>query len=318
MQSYQLGKRFNNSASQLAGGKAYFRVSGTTTAASVYADADLTEELAYPVVADSSGNFPELVYLDPTVEYRLDVIASDGDLASPFYSADPINTPTAAGGGINGADIDENSIPSTAHAPGAIVDAIGFTPQEDLTALTATEKNAALGRIGVIFDYMGTSPPTGALKCNGATIGSAASGATNASDLYAALFALLWDWAAADSPILTSAGAGTTRGASAAADFAANKRLTLPDDRGEFRRGWDDSRGIDTARAIGSAQTELVGPHGHSVNHATSPGSANDTTANGGVMTDATTAATVSWAVVATTTAENRPRNRAYLVCVWY
>jgi hypothetical protein len=318
MQFYPLGKRFSNLAAQLAGGKAYFRVSGTTTAASVYADDALTEELAYPVVADAYGNFPEVVYLDPTVEYRLTVIASDGDLASPLSEADPINTPTASGGGVNGADIDENSIPGTALAPGAAVANIGYTPQEDFTALTTPERNAlARGYTGTVFYYFGTTAPTGSVRCYGETIGSAASGATLASDDYQALFNLLWAWAAADSAILTSAGAGSTRGGTAAADWAANKRLTLPDLRGEFLRGIDGGRALDALNVIGHAMTEMVGPHDHTVKHATSPGSANDTTVNGGAMTDSVTGATVDWVVEVNSGTENRPRSVAFLPCVW-
>lgn len=308
MQTYQLAKRLNDAGLQLAGGKAYFRIAGTTTAAVIYTDPDLTEEHAYPIVADSSGNFPETVYFTGTDTLRLDIIASDGDLATPLVQSEQINVPQSAGT-IDGGDITEATIPGAALEPGAIEDYLGFTPQEDLTNLTATAKNALLGRIGTIFDYMGTSAPTGALKCNGATIGSAASGATNASAEYAALFALLWAWNATDSPILDSAGAGTTRGASAAADFAANKRLTLPDDRGEFRRGWDDSRGIDTSRRIGSAQTEMIGPHSHTVGASYDFGNGGQA----GINPVGTSLSTDD-----NSGTENRPRNRAYLVCVWF
>ena len=44
MQTYQLAKRLNDAGLQLAGGKAYFRIAGTTTAAVIYTDPDLTEE----------------------------------------------------------------------------------------------------------------------------------------------------------------------------------------------------------------------------------------------------------------------------------
>ena len=40
----------------------------------------------------------------------------------------------------------------------------------------------------------------------------------------------------------------------------------VPDLRGEFIRGWDHGRGVDTSRAMGSAQSEMVGPHNHTVN----------------------------------------------------
>jgi hypothetical protein len=38
----------------------------------------------------------------------------------------------------------------------------------------------------------------------------------------------------------------------------------LPDLRGEFIRGWDDGRGVDTGRAIYGSQTDSLQNHGHS------------------------------------------------------
>lgn len=75
-----------------------------------------------------------------------------------------------------------------------------------------------------------TTAPTGTVVPNGGTIGSAASGATNRANAdTSALFSLLWSVTSnTDYPIQDSAGAASTRGASAAADFAANKRFPLP------------------------------------------------------------------------------------------
>lgn len=38
----------------------------------------------------------------------------------------------------------------------------------------------------------------------------------------------------------------------------------LPDTRGEFVRGWDNTRGVDSGRAIGTSQGEDTAPHTHS------------------------------------------------------
>lgn len=75
-----------------------------------------------------------------------------------------------------------------------------------------------------------TTPPAGTVVPNGGTIGSAASGATNRANADTAdLFAHLWSVTSnADYPIQDATGAASTRGASAAADFAANKRFPLP------------------------------------------------------------------------------------------
>lgn len=75
-----------------------------------------------------------------------------------------------------------------------------------------------------------TTTPDGCIVPNGGTIGSAASGATSRANADTAdLFAFYWRLTNnTDYPIQDSAGSASTRGASAAADFAANKRLPLP------------------------------------------------------------------------------------------
>jgi hypothetical protein len=85
---------------------------------------------------------------------------------------------------------------------------------------------------------MRASAPTGWVAGDGGTIGNVGSGATRANVDTLALFTLWWtDYSDALCPILTSAGAGSTRGASAAADWAALKRLTVFDVRDRHPRG---------------------------------------------------------------------------------
>lgn len=80
----------------------------------------------------------------------------------------------------------------------------------------------------------GTSILSGFVRANGRTIGSATSGATERANADCqALFIYLWG---ADANLTVSGG----RGASAAADFAANKTITLPDLRGRVVAGLDD------------------------------------------------------------------------------
>lgn len=92
---------------------------------------------------------------------------------------------------------------------------------------------------GVIQDYVGSSAPTGWLLCSGLTIGSVASSATarNNADTQT-LFELLWtNFSNTELIIQDSSGTPTTRGASASADFSANKRMPLPDLRGRVVAG---------------------------------------------------------------------------------
>lgn len=76
----------------------------------------------------------------------------------------------------------------------------------------------------------------GFVRCNGRTIGSAISGATErANPDTEALFAYLWNNYANG-----QAAVSTGRGASAVADFAANKTIELPDFRAGAPAGFDD------------------------------------------------------------------------------
>ena len=78
-----------------------------------------------------------------------------------------------------------------------------------------------------VFFAMNT-PPTGWLKANGAAI---------SRTTYSALFDAI----------------GTTFGAG-----DGSTTFNLPDMRGEFPRGWDDGRGVDSGRSFGSAQLDQM------------------------------------------------------------
>ncbi|HBJ0978833.1 tail fiber protein [Escherichia coli] len=94
--------------------------------------------------------------------------------------------------------------------------------KSDGTVKTALE-NLSLGEgsalpVGVPVPWPSATPPTGWIKCNGAP------------------------FSAQEYPELAKA-------------YPTNK---LPDLRGEFIRGWDDGRGVDTGRGILSAQGDAI------------------------------------------------------------
>ncbi|GEM_PF-5228473 len=65
------------------------------------------------------------------------------------------------------------------------------------------------------------------------TIGNASSGAAIAATWTATLFTHIWNqYSNTQCPLLDSSGNAASRGSSAASDYAANRRLTLPDVRG--------------------------------------------------------------------------------------
>jgi phage-related tail fiber protein len=81
---------------------------------------------------------------------------------------------------------------------------------------------------GSVTFFATSSAPAGWLKANGAAV---------SRTTYAALFSAI----------------GTTFGVG-----DGSTTFNLPDLRGEFMRGWDDGRGVDTGRAFGSAQATRV------------------------------------------------------------
>jgi len=207
---------------------------------------------------------------------------------------------------------------------------LGSVATENVTPISKggtgqTSAAAALAALGVSDGqlaqpgdfkfHFGSSAPSGWLKANGGTIGSASSGATlraNADTI--SLYTLLWnDYSQALLPIQTSAGGASTRGASAAADFAANKRLPVPDLRGEFIRGWSDGSSVDSGRAFGSSQSHAYQQHSHGYSVGVGgTGGANPSYSPAG----ATSGDTANTALSGSPNTETRPRNIALLACI--
>lgn len=113
---------------------------------------------------------------------------------------------------------------------------------------------------GVAVPWLAGAAPSGWVLLSGGTIGSASSGGTlRANADTQNLFTALWtNFGQTEFPIQTSAGAGSTRGASAAADFAANKRMPVPDLRGRSFFGLDNIGG-SAANRITNAGSGIVG-----------------------------------------------------------
>ena len=191
---------------------------------------------------------------------------------------------------------------------------------------------AALATVptGTVAFFRRATAPSGWVKENGGTIGSAASGATtraNADTL--ALFTLLWnEFSNTILPIQTSSGVATTRGASASADFAANKRMPLFDSRSRFLRAADDGLGYDTSLTVGATQADEIKAHNHAVTdpgHAhnvafiqglTAPGTGERVQAPPSTGSYPTTTSTTGITIQNTGGTETRPRSSVVLGCI--
>lgn len=196
-----LQQRIDPNGRPYAGAKAYFYEASTLTPLTVYKDYSLGSDHPNPVPADGFGMFPA-VYLDEADEfYRCRVTTATGTVLFDITTL-PVIGPSGGEGGGGEVAVDAD----------------------------------ALAKTGDVKWRLGTGTHSGWVRVNGRTIGNGSSGASErANDDTEALFTLLYG-GFSDTLCPVSGG----RGASAAADFAANKTITLPDARGRLLAALDD------------------------------------------------------------------------------
>ena len=93
--------------------------------------------------------------------------------------------------------------------------------------------------VGAVFHFAASTAPVGYLKANGDIIPNGSGTVQGVTADFSALYAII----------------GSTYGSAG----------QLPDLRGEFLRGWDDSRGVDSGRGFGTSQTDAFEAHSHKV-----------------------------------------------------
>jgi microcystin-dependent protein len=149
--------------------------------------------------------------------------------------------------------------------------------------LSAAGTFAAAVPVGSVTMYAANTAPTGWLECSGAAV---------SRTTYAGLFAAIGT--------VFGSGDGSTT-------------FNLPQMQGEFARGWDNGRGIDPARAFGSAQADELEAHVHSV----TPPASNDTAGSGLTATGTGGAETITpYNTASTGGTETRPRNIALMFII--
>lgn len=204
-----------------SGAKAYFFDAGTTTPMITYTDAAESIPHDHPVVANSRGIFPPIFLADAAI-YKFRVLDADD---ATIVEADNVAAPTTE-------------------------------PPEFPTSETLPE---FLFQTGDMKEAWRADAPTGWVRCNGRTIGAAASGASERANADCeALFLFLWT---KDANLSVSGG----RGGSAAGDWAAAKTIVLPDVRGRGGVG-PDSFGNSASGRITDAElgadSDLLGASG--------------------------------------------------------
>lgn len=141
--------------------------------------------------------------------------------------------------------------------------------------------------VGSVIAYATNVPPIGWLICNGAVI---------SRTTYANLFAVI----------------GTTFGSG-----DGSNTFNLPDLRGEFIRGWDNGRGIDSARTFASSQNDSLKSHNHTYYIPTDTGSLPNSNYFD-IFLGSPTGGNYSNTTQNTGGTETRPRNIALLYCIKY
>lgn len=198
-----------------------------------------------------------------------------------------------------------------------------------------TELSALIRRYnpaGKIMIYRGKTAPAGWILENGGTIGNSSSGATtraNADTLD--LYVHLWNtFGSGELSIQTSAGAATTRGATAIADFNAGKRLFLFNGQNRYPRAWVS--GLTVGQVMDDSFAEhthagTIPPHTHIVpsrtraGYSSAAGSERIASVNAQSLgTDAdpmtTSGTSLSFTTAGTGGDETRPKTSVYLFLI--
>lgn len=188
---------------------------------------------------------PQSAYQDTslTIPWPNPIVLDSAGRVPPFYLADgQIKIVLKDADGVTQVSADNLLVVGASSGSGS-------APSVDATTVFTT---------GDLKAKYSTSAITGWVRANGRTIGSATSGGTERANADCELlFLYLW---AEDASLTVSTG----RGASAAADWAANKNIVLPDWRGRVIAGFDDMGSsaagrLDTTGGMSGAGIGSVG-----------------------------------------------------------
>jgi microcystin-dependent protein len=216
-----LSQQISASGSPLSGALLYIYQENSSTPVTTYSDFALATEQTFPIEADSAGRLPQIWVADGT--YRARLTTSAGVEVFDEASVTAIGASSATGSSSSSSS------------------ATGFETGDPIWVPVSGTRS-------------------GWVRCNGRTIGSGSSAATErANSDTQTLFEYLWN---NFSNTLCAVGGG--RGASAQADFNANKIIATLDMRGRGPFGLDDmgnsaasviAAGTPTAISTGGAET---------------------------------------------------------------
>jgi len=186
----------------------------------------------------------------------------------------------AVDSGLSASGADASVITGTAGTSGNYA---SWNADGDLVDSGVAAGPAASVPSGAVTAFAMNTAPSGWLECDGSAVSR-----STYSDLFTA--------------ISTTFGVGD-----------GSTTFNLPDLRGEFIRGWDNTRGVDSGRSFGSAQTDEFEAHTHTytrTNIATT-----DAASAGSAESEPTGTSTVATGS-AGGASETRPRNIALMYCI--
>jgi microcystin-dependent protein len=222
------------------------------------------------------------IQLDATFTVGVDDTGYDvkffGDTASAFMQWDASADDLILGGAA-GIVVPEGKLTIGSTAVTATGAELNFV--DGVTSSIQTQIDSAVAQTpsGAVMPFAMSSVPSGWLECNGAAV---------SRSTYSSLFSAI----------------GTTYGVG-----DGSSTFNVPDMRGEFPRGWDNSRGIDSGRGIGTSQADEIKSHTHTF-------TTNSGTGAGGVPLQGVSSAVATVTTSSTGGAETRPRNVALMYCV--
>lgn len=239
------------------------------------------------MVSDGTGKIGASATITTTI---LGYISSlSGDIATLLGAKAPLNSPALTGSPTAPTQIAGDNTTRLATT--------AFVAAESALNQKLTGKNAASGYAGldantrldgvqggvlpgVIAFHAKGAPPAGWIRADGAAV---------SRTTYARLYAEIG--------LVYGVGDGSTT-------------FNVPDLRGEFLRGWDDSRGVDSGRGFGTAQSDEIASHDHKLGYS---GAGTYHPIGAGVY-----ALDASIGTGPTGGVETRPRNIALLACIKY
>ena len=200
-----------------------------------------TTTVAYKIWADTANNLLKIRNSANNGWLTLGDLTDANNLGLATKASPTFSGTVTSGGDIVMSGTGSLQLPTgtTAQRPTPATGDIRFN-----TTLTQFEgyNGSAWGEIanevpaGSVFSFATSTVPSGYLECNGAAV---------SRSTYASLF----------SSISTTWGVGD-----------GSSTFNLPDLRGQFVRGWDNSAGVDSGRSFASSQSDQNKAHNHSVN----------------------------------------------------